>query len=250
MNLPLYCLLRESVQTNRRTSLQALLSALLIIAGCAMTPALAGDVLEVQQGTFNARVVVKADGSVEIGEIDGAEGPVVAVIRRKLAALRYFPAQRDGVAVTTSSRLSGRVTLTPVDNQYEVAVSNVSLAPSLLSKGVAPIFPADRCRADEPGTVELLVRIGPDGRVLQTRTVSNSHSDFARATTAAVKQWRFEALPEDQDWTEIAAPFLFLVEKRAHPVSSFQCDATGRARVEGEPSCLDRMEVMCSRVRK
>jgi TonB family protein len=219
----------------------------LAIAGSAMVPALAGDAPEVQRGTFSAPIMVKADGSIEVGEIDGAEGPVVAVIRRKLAALHYFPAHRDGVAVTTSAHLSGTVILKPVDGQYEVAIADVSLAP-WLQKGEAPVFPADRCRADASGTVELMVRIGADGRVLDTRTVSATHPDFATAAQSAAKHWRFSALPEGEAWSEIPVPILFFA-RRNMKISPFQCDAEGRARVEGEPGCLDRFEVVCTHVR-
>jgi len=234
------------MQTNKRSSLRALLGALLVTA---MTSVAADDAPEVQRGVFHAPITVKADGSVEIGEIDGAEGPAVAVIRRKLASLHYLPAQRDGVALTTAAHLSGAVILTPVDGQYEVSIARVSLAPWLV-KGAIADFPPDRCRADASGTVELMLRVGPDGRVLDMRTVSATHADFDKAARAAVKQWRFNSLPERQDWTEIAAPFLFFASKRGIDMSPFQCAAGGRARVEGEPGCLDRVEIMCSRVRR
>jgi len=232
---------RANVQMKSRSILCAMSGALLFGA---IAPALAGYAPEAQRGTFNAPVTVKADGSIQIGEIDGAEGPVVAVIRRKLSALHYLPAQRDGVAVTTAGRLSGAVTLTPVDGQYEVSIANVSLAPWLVT-GAPPDFPPDRCRAGTSGTVELMLRVGPDGRVIDTRTVSATHADFERAARSVLKQWRFKTLSEGQDWTEIAVPFLFFASKQGIEMSPFQCAADGRARVEGEPGCLGRIEIMC-----
>lgn len=219
----------------------------LLVAAGAMTPALAGEAPAVQRGGFTALVVVKADGSMELGEIDGAEGPVVAVIRRKLAALRYLPAVRDGVAVTTASRLSGTVVLTPVDGQFDVSLADVSLAPRMV-KGTVPDYPVDRCRADDSGAAEVMVRIGPEGQVLDAQTVSTTHTDFGRAAKSVAKRWRFEPLPPGEAWTEIAVPLLFYTGRPRMKVPPFQCAAERRARVDGELRCLDRFEVMCSRV--
>lgn len=218
-----------------------------LLAVAAIAPALAGDAPDVQRGMFHAPITVKADGSVEIGEIDGAEGLVVAVIRRKLAALHYLPAQRDGVAVATKTRLSGAVMLKPVDGQYEVSITDVSLRP-WLEKGAVPDYPANRCRADASGTVELMMRVGPDGQVLDTRTVSATHRDFDKAARSVVKKLRFYTLPAGEDWTEIAVPFFFFHENTKWvSTAPLQCDASGRARVEGEPGCLDHLEIWCSK---
>ena len=78
-------------------------------------------------------------------------------------------------------QLVGEVLLVPVTpEEYEIRLQDVAVHPRLVDSR-PPDYPREQLRAGNDGAVELQVRIGPDGQVVGSRTVSTTHEDFEQA---------------------------------------------------------------------
>lgn len=216
---------------------------------------------DVMHRRFTAPITVSDTGQPTIGEISGAQGPLAEAVRSQLAALQYVPARREGAAVDHTTHLSGTAVLTPLpDGSFDMRVQAV-LVPTMTAS-VAPRYPPGQLRRGNSGSVELILRVGADGRIDEVRTVASSHSDFDRAVREAARKWRFASRP-GADPVEVAMPVWFQVGTGASSipgrrpqrlpvgeVPQFQCEMDpGRAHVAGQSGCLDRIEITGYRYR-
>lgn len=199
------------------------------------------------KGDFTAKVTVDAEGHVAVREITGLTGVLADEVRSQLAASRFLPALRHGLPAATTVPVDGEVVITPVENsRYAVRLSETRVAPQL-NTADPPRYPATRYRTGASGTVELRLRVGPNGRILDVKAVSSSHPDYEAAVRSALKRWRFAPLPEGLPEMTVGLPVWFRVEGRDVRKPAFECasDATA-ARVEDQSGCLDMIEVVAT----
>lgn len=57
---------------------------------------------------------------------------------------------------------------------------------------VTPVVPAEFARYKVGGEVEVLFRIGEDGRPRDVEVVAASHTEYAESVVNALRKWRFE----------------------------------------------------------
>ena len=211
---------------------------------------MAGDGEAARQVSFNVPVTIEAGGRVILGEPQGVQGALAGVVREHLATIEVQPARHDGAPLTSRMELAGTVLLLPVDpDQFEVQLRNVTVRPVLLDWR-PPDYPRERLRAGVDGTVEMAVRIGPDGRIVETRVLSSTHGDFTKAVTTVLKQWRFAPLG-DAGGLEVSVPFWFHGNWEPTVLKSFDCPRDPDAsHVPGQDGCLGLVETTGARYRR
>jgi TonB family protein len=215
----------------------------------AVTCAFADDNAGALHAYFGGQVTVGSDGGVEVGEITGVSSVLAQTVRSRLAAIHFVPARRDGTVVTTTVPLSGTLLLTPIDNgQYEVRMGAVKVAPRLQGAS-PPRYPAGQMRAGKSGFVEIRIRIGNNGRIIDTRIVSSSHHDFEAAALDAMRTWRFEPLPNGLAEMDVSVPIWFELALKRIEKPVFECALSPDiAQVEKQDGCIDLFVVAASRV--
>lgn len=205
-----------------------------------------GDVL---RGSFQAPITVRGDATVDIGEVSGIGAQLAQKLRPQLMALRYVPAHRDHVPVDSTALLTGNVVLTPTDSGvYAISIEHVELVPPALQvqRIAPPLYPPDMFRDDKEGAVEISLRIGADGRVLDARTISSTHPAFDKAVRQVLPFWRFK--PPGVEF-EAVVPVVFQVgvAKKLRPAPQFECAVSAeRAHVEGQSGCIDLITVVAT----
>lgn len=227
-------------------AMKRILRAAVVSLGlAASTFACAEEQADVMGAHFSAPITVSAGGQPTIGEIHGVQGRLAEAVRLQLQALQYVPARREGTAVDQITHLSGTAVLTPLtDGTFDVRVL-AALEPKMAASE-PPLYPEGLARRDVSGGVELVLRVGADGRIDEVRTVASSHRDFDRAVRQAVRRWRFAPRP-GADAIEVAVPVWFHVGGEiSRP--RFQCTLDpGRAHVAGQSGCLDLFEIAAFR---
>lgn len=199
------------------------------------------------QGTFSAPVTVAADGRATIGQIDGIQGALATAVRSQLAAMRFVPARVGDSAVDVRSHLVGGVLLEPRgDGEFDVRLQGVALAPRLV-RVQTPRYPPTRLRQGASDLVELLVRVGADGRIEAVRTVASTHRDVEKAVRQVLPRWRFEPMA-DVEAIEVVVPVWFHAGSADVAPPTFTCARVpGQAYAEDQSGCMDLIEVFGSR---
>lgn len=207
----------------------------------------------VLQRTFSAEATIHADGSTDVGEISRLDGRLGEWVHAETSRMRFIPAQRSGVAVATRVELSGIVTLTPTDDgDFAVEIRDVNLMPlaSRALRLVPPLYPPQHMRSGTAGIVELLLRVGPDGRVREAVTILGTAPALERAAREAARRWRFTPTGEA---AEFSVPFLFYtnLQSVAELLPRLRCAVSpSNAHVAGQSGCVDRIEVVAGPVRR
>ncbi|MEO5830367.1 MAG: energy transducer TonB [Rhodanobacter sp.] len=159
-------------------------------------------------------IVVAPDGSVRSYTIDHAERVVPAaieLIHRDVPAWRFQPVVRDGKPAEVQAQMSLRVVAHPVGNErYALGITG-----SYFSEGSAdeqftsdrdepPRYPEEAVRVEMPGTVYLVLRVDPLGRVedaaveqvnlgaiASDRELTKLRAEFARSALVAARKWTY-----------------------------------------------------------
>ena len=171
------------------------------------------------------QVRIAADGRVEGLQLDRESelpAPVVQLVRESVPRWRFDPLPADVPAQTAQTPMTLRVVLRPAPESAEPAAAQPQPAsfvlrivsarfgdtpadamPRMLS-APPPRFPKDALGARMPATVYLVVRVGRDGRVVESfaeqvnlfalgseQQMARFRQQFADTSLAAVKRWRF-----------------------------------------------------------
>lgn len=249
--MEMHCRFPRSVSISRGRLRIAWPGLLHVSIGLVLASAsLAGDARtgERLQADFEAYATIDAEGDASIGTLSGVNEKLAEGIRAQLAAQSYVPATREGVPVKSEAFLSGTVVLTPVeDDRYSLALENLSLLPiaTKILKAAPPRYPPEMYRRSLGGSVEMRLTIGADGRVSSTHIVSATNSWFEKAVRDSLGGWKFAGDPEGEK-VEVALPVVFRLDSRKELESEtiFECAAMPeQARIEGQKSCLARIEV-------
>jgi TonB family protein len=219
----------------------------LLCLSIAATCSFADDNAGVLRAGFGGQVTVGSDGGVQVGEITGVSNALAQTVRSHLAAIHFVPGRRGDAFVATKVPLSGTLLLTPIANgQYEVRMEEVKVAPRLKDAN-PPRYPAGQMLAGKAGFAEITVRVGNNGSIIDTRTVSSSHRDFARAARDAMRTWRFEPLPSGMTEINVSVPFWYPLASKNPERPVFTCAlATEIAHVEKQDGCMDLMVTVAS----
>jgi TonB family protein len=228
------------------------LSATLLLALLMTFCVKAEDTSRIKRVWISAPITVTADGQATIGEVTDVKGALAQTVHEQLSKVSFLPARNSGASMTSTAHVAAALVLTPVeDDRYAVGIQYIQISP-LARKLVPALYPASMARKDQPGHVELLLRIGADGKAQVSRTIAASHPDFEKAAIEAVKNWQFE--PQTMDGVpvaiEIAQPFWFRSGKPGE-APLFQCPwDERRPRAEEQSGCFDVIEITMSRVRR
>lgn len=213
---------------------KGLLIACLGLAPCVLT-SLAAPVQAAVPETVLAKVEVstvisgtldvEADGRVSNAELDNEadyQAGVIALVRNQIAGWEFEPVLRDGqpVAFRTPMQMHLVGTTTGSDD-FVVRIDSVNFsrrndpgdATSVRANVLKPPrFPKEAISAGYTGTVYLLIRVGPDGRVIEvepeqvnlTRAFSElgmtlARKSLAKAAVNKAKEWTFLVPSEGDD---------------------------------------------------
>ncbi len=127
---------------------------------------------------------------------------ISGVVDKAVAFWKFVPVEVDGHPVTAKERMNLRRVATPLDDaEFVVRIKGASfgddgvlgsgLTYTPQSRKVFPKYPQEAVRARVGGTVYLLVKFGPDGKVLDAvaqqvnLTVRGSHSQMAHLRDAS-----------------------------------------------------------------
>jgi hypothetical protein len=198
-----------------------LLAALLFLSLSAGSPARETEPLanDVQLGMLvTGHVDIAADGTVRgytLTKPERLPDPVRLIVGNMISAMEFEPLTPDGVGAQTRNKVSVRVVAREgADGSYQLQIQSAHFSPAGSEERVrsagplrAPPFPKSASGAS--GTVYLILKVGPDGRVqdavaeqVNLRTsgdpvqMQDWRNDFAASATKAALRWRF-VLPED-----------------------------------------------------
>lgn len=222
-------------------------SAWLLAALLATLPAAAAD--DTRRMHFSAPVTVAADGSPEVGALEGIEGPLAEVVQGALRELPFVPASRDGAPVVSTVLLHGSAVLVPVGDEYEVAIEGLETEPRWLARRPAD-YPIAMARRQEEGTVSLVLQVGTDGRVHDSTVAHGGNRHFIAAARDAVADWRFEP-PVEGEVFEVGAAFWFHGHGDGAAVPDVPCDIRPpAAHLPGDDGCLHITETTVLKIRR
>ena len=198
---------------------------------------------------FSAPVTVAADGSADLGDVEGVSGPLAEIVQAALAELPYVPATVEGVPVESTVLVDGVAALVPVGDQFEVVLEDVTTQPRLVAWRPAD-FPLPSLRARQGGVVTLVLRVDGNGRVTDTAVVDGTDSGLADAARTAVADWRFRPPIEGRPF-EVGATFWFHGNWEAPVVPESGCTLLpAAAHLPGDDGCLRVTETTGAAVRR
>lgn len=168
---------------------------LLVMASNAPAQTRAGLLKEAEASMLlTGRIDVAADGSVTGYSIDRHEEvppEVLAHIERNVPRWQVHPATRDGVPVASSSRFSMRLVARRGDaRDFTFNIAGVHIRDGraeLRHPGgsmAPPAYPLRVAKAGGTGTVYLLLKVGRDGRVIDSHVERFNLSVLAQRPTA------------------------------------------------------------------
>jgi hypothetical protein len=160
-------------------------------------------------------ITVAPDGSVASYQLDHAtELPpaVTGLLQQSIPGWQFEPVKRDGQAVYVKSRMSLRVVLHPLDDKrYKLYLAGAHFNPDakpLKDNGprrVQPHYPGQAVRARVSGTVYLVLKIDPQGHVVDAmaeqvnlRVAGDEHQMehfrglLANSALEAARTWVFD----------------------------------------------------------
>ena len=220
-----------------------------VAAAC--VPAWAQDDAASMRRPFSAPVTVAATGEASVGELSGVNGKMEQAVRAQLATLRFVPARRGGVAVPAAAYLRGSAVLTPAaGDTFSLHLDDLALAPRLAAEISSPRYPSTQARAGKSGTVELVLRVGANGRIKDVRTVASSDPAFDKAMRQALRRWRFQPLAGADD-AEVRLPVWFYnYDIPPSDPPQFECALDpDEPSFAGQDGCMDRLEIVVSAAR-
>lgn len=149
---------------------------------------------------FHALVSFNDAGTPTIGAIEGLTPQLESAVRNELTKMAIRPGT-SGEHGAFNDILNGYVSSTLIDGVADIREASFFPIVVMEWKGERlgkkstnpyPIYPPYRLRANQEGSVELFLRIAPDGTIIETKPVRSSHSDFEISALHAVKNWRFD----------------------------------------------------------
>lgn len=123
-------------------------------------------------------VDIQADGSVSAQTLDDVEKipeVVVGLVQETVSRMRFAPVKVDGLPAQARARMELSVVAKPVgDGRSRLSVASATFdeldlesTARLRSDGlVPPRYPVDAMRMNGQGMVQVIVKIGPDGKVI------------------------------------------------------------------------------------
>lgn len=198
---------------------------------------------------------IAADGNVRGMDLDREEKipkGVSRLIRGAVPAWKFVPLAPEQGSADTNLAMSVRVAARPMpedEGQYQLRMVSASFGdykpselPGKIQMG-SPIYPEQAVRSNVSGTVYAILRIGHDGKVeeafaeqVNLKVIDNKYQMsrlremLARATLAAVKNWRFEPpkegdLADDKFWV-LRVPVDFAMNRENYKLPAYgQWDA-------------------------
>lgn len=179
--------------------------AILLLAWLAAPAARAANLPE--RFAFSAPVTVAADGSVQVGAIEGFQGRLAEVVRAALEDVHFVPAIRGAAPVASTILVDGEAVLVPTGDEFEIAIEGLETQPRLLKWRPAD-YTVGMVRQRESGAIALLLQVGADGRVQDSTVVHGEHEEMIETARLAVAEWQFQP-PVDGQGFEVGAGFWF-----------------------------------------
>lgn len=161
------------------------------------------------------KIAINADGSVrgyQIDDEDKVPGHVLLNIGRWVPEWRFEPVLVDGKAVPARAKMTLRLLARPLGDKFEISIASTTFGdddapPTDTVKGLKmypPRYPTDVASAGGEGTVYLVLRIGPDGRVedlvvervnlhvyASERRMKNFRKRLSSTAASAARRWTF-----------------------------------------------------------
>lgn len=111
-------------------------------------------------------------------------------LRAEVDALRAY-ATRLAPTGAPSNTTDARAARTSGGRETAFAPGQLDQPPKPTSQK-APVFPPELRDPGIPGSAQIMIVVGPDGRVREAKAIEASDEAFAAAALEAVKQWTFE----------------------------------------------------------
>lgn len=161
-------------------------------------------------------ITVAPDGSVASYQLDQATelpAAVTGLLQQSIPVWQFEPVKRDGKAVYVKSRMSLRVVLHSLDDKrYKLYLAGAYFSPDgkpsfkdTGPKRIQPYYPGQAVRARVSGTVYLVLKIDPQGHVIDAlaeqvnlRVAGDEHQMerfrglLANSALDAARKWVFD----------------------------------------------------------
>lgn len=206
---------------------------------------------------FHAHVNFNDAGTPTIGKIDGLTPQLESAVRKELTkmAIRPGTSSENGAF---NDILNGYVSPTLDDDVAEI--SEASFFPILVwewkgerlgkvSTRPFPNYPSNRLRRSEEGTVELFLRIAPDGSIIEIKPMRSSHPDFELSALRAVRNWRFAPKSLTSEKSGIVRFHFYPNGKPKKTLADCPLDKV-KPYIEGQHGCLYYIETEGSLLRR
>lgn len=136
-------------------------------------------------------VSIDRDGRVADAVVVGAPDFVENPLRQWVSSVTFEPARVDGKPVNSSSSVTVSYSLVPVDQGYQLKVTDYSQGPRPLEQK-APKYPRINLDIRRQGWVSAELDVAPSGKVTDVRVLESSHSSFEKAAIHAWRKWKFK----------------------------------------------------------
>ena len=228
-----------------KTWIVALVLALLPLAAGAFSRE---EALKVAESSLLVKgsIQTHADGSVSALLIDQPEkfpASLVDFVRKQVMEWKFEPVVVDGKAMPARSPFSLRLVARVLDkDKYSLAIRNASFHGEPAAEGEAitrakapaPRYPAEVLSSGATGSVYVVVKIGRDGRVVDStveqvnlRTLGTEkqmakwRAQLGEETLRAVRNWRYNPpvkgeQADDEFWLA-RVPVDFVIDRKAAP---------------------------------
>ncbi len=156
--------------------------------------ALAERVLELQ----SVRIELSGTGTV-VSATAAPEVPpsIRSILETAVRGWQFSPRQRDGVAIASWVNASISLTAVPVQEQYRLRVTKVSIADYEMDRMTPPEYPAEAARARRGATVCLQVQVINGVESITGLWVDGKPAAkgdlFARSVRKALPSWRIKS---------------------------------------------------------
>ncbi len=171
-------------------------------------PAMAQEKPEAQFETYvSGTIDVARDGTVSGYTLEGGVKPAIrAAIDKNVRSWRFEPITVDGRAVVATTQMNLQLVAVPVDNgDYGLRVEKVWFGDPRRSNHIpAPAYPADAAKAGRQAKVVLVLRLDPQGNVVEAFPEQTSldiapdgkkaqywRKRFEEASIRAAMGWKF-----------------------------------------------------------
>lgn len=137
-------------------------------------------------------VSIDGDGRVTDAVVVGAPIYLEGPLQEWVGSVAFEPARIGGKAVSSSNSVTVSYSLVPVDDGYQLEVTDYSQGPRPLEQK-APKYPRINLDIRRQGWVLGELAVAPSGKVTDVRVLESSHPSFEKAAIHAWRKWNFKA---------------------------------------------------------